>query len=345
MINNRRKSDVTAKDIHASDTSRTYDKLLNAPAKFPVKAFAKATQFSVKVSDVFLKRNYPSISNISWRMPEEKLIHVNNIDLSYLHWPGSGSPVILLHGLNSVAWSWARVASILSEKHEVFAINLRGHGKSSVPEEGYLLENTSKDLLEFLNSLSIEKADIAGESWGGKVAMHFAATSPERIKSITLADPVLPQGMNPLLTKFPSIIMSALLLERGSFSSIEELTKKAEGIVYLPLGDEIDRRSWQGRFCRTKTGGYKPVLPDKQHAQIIEKAILADISPVVQGLTTPTLLLVPTMSISFWPGEVRNISQLFTNISIEHIDGDHTFVSANPLVAANKLLSFISSNQ
>jgi pimeloyl-ACP methyl ester carboxylesterase len=66
--------------------------------------------------------------------------------------------------------------------------DLRGHGRSSMPESGYNLEQMVRDLIELLDFLAIERADFAGHSYGGRVAMALAALHPERVRNLVVAD-------------------------------------------------------------------------------------------------------------------------------------------------------------
>lgn len=319
----------------------TFNKILMAPQFSYVRLLAKLAEKTNLLTNHFLKKSYQDFSDIEWAMPEQKQINANGITLSYLHWQNSGSPVILLHGINSVSWSWARVGSLLAKKHNVFAISLRGHGDSTVPDSGYSLDDTTEDIFAFADALGIEHFDLAGESWGGKVAMHFAATHPEKIKHLILADPVMPKGLNPLLTSFPQLMVAALQLERTVFACEDEFLRKAEDVVYLPLDDEIDRISWRNRFRQNSKGEYEPVLPDKKHAEILADAIMKDISELVKNFNPPTLFIQPSISISFWPGETKQMQKLFNTLTVKQIKGDHTFVSDNPLLATELIQQFI----
>ncbi|RPI82658.1 MAG: alpha/beta hydrolase [Chloroflexi bacterium] len=106
---------------------------------------------------------------------------VNGLRFHYLHWDLSsgGVPVVLLHGLASNARIWELVAPYLVQNgFDPIAVDLRGHGLSDKPEEGYDFDAFYRDLTGFIDQLHLEHPILAGHSFGGMVAVDFAARSP-----------------------------------------------------------------------------------------------------------------------------------------------------------------------
>ena len=289
-----------------------------------------------------MRRFYEAPSAIQMTEPEELMLDTGEIQLHVLHWPGKGEPLVALHGLSGVAWSWARLAALMCPAYDFYAISMRGHGLSDAPESGYGLAHTSRDLGAVLDSLGLDRVHLAGESWGGKAALHFAATHPARLRSLLLADPVLPQGLNPLLTKTPSVIHAGLLAERLHFATRERFEKTGKRALYLPVWDELDRRAWEERFIRDERGGFTPRLPNRAYTEIFERAIQADIRDLIAGLDVPTLYMQPSWSIAFWPGETDEMIGRLQDIQVQRILGDHTFIASNPYAAAKAVKAYLS---
>ena len=101
---------------------------------------------------------------------------------------GTGSPVILLHGLADDIGVWESVMPTLAAKHRVIALDQIGFGRSDKPLLGYRA-GTFVDFLEgFLNELKIDRASLVGNSLGGWIAADFALAHPERIDRLVLCD-------------------------------------------------------------------------------------------------------------------------------------------------------------
>ena len=103
---------------------------------------------------------------------------INDLRFHYLHWnqDGAGPPVVLLHGLASNARIWELVAPYLVERDLiVLAPDLRGHGLTDKPEGGYGFDMMTQDLAACLDACHVEKPVLVGHSWGGSVALDYAA--------------------------------------------------------------------------------------------------------------------------------------------------------------------------
>ena len=117
------------------------------------------------------------------------------VTLNVVERPGSGAPVICLHGL----WAWWRVWRPLLPPgpgsfvgRPVLLPDLRGHGESGKPVDGYSLDSAAADIVALVREQGIERFTLAGHSLGALVALLVAAAVPERVESMLLEDPPLP---------------------------------------------------------------------------------------------------------------------------------------------------------
>src|SRR6266403_556000 len=101
---------------------------------------------------------------------------------------GSGSPVILLHGLADDIGVWESVMPVLAAKHRVIALDQIGFGRSDKPLLDYRAATFVDFLDGFLNQLKIDRASLVGNSLGGWIAADFALAHPERIDRLVLCD-------------------------------------------------------------------------------------------------------------------------------------------------------------
>jgi pimeloyl-ACP methyl ester carboxylesterase len=116
------------------------------------------------------------------------LATTSEVKLNYMQL-GSGENLVLIHGLGANLSFWYfGSARLLARTHNLLMYDLRGHGRSSMPREGYGLPQMVRDLVELLDFLQVDRADIAGHSFGGRVAMAFAALHPDRVRNLIVAD-------------------------------------------------------------------------------------------------------------------------------------------------------------
>ena len=105
---------------------------------------------------------------------------------------GSGSTVVLLHGLGSQAMSdWGRVIRPLSQGHRVIALDQIGFGESDKPLVDYSIQTFVDFLGEFLRTLGVKQFSLAGESFGGWIAASYSlqALAPGNTGQYALAKP------------------------------------------------------------------------------------------------------------------------------------------------------------
>ena len=99
--------------------------------------------------------------------------------------------VVFFHGLvmdNLSSWYFT-VANRVAKKCEVVLYDMRGHGRSERPDSGYTVRDLTTDLAELLDALDIRKpVGLVGNSFGGLLAVAFAASHPERVDRIALVD-------------------------------------------------------------------------------------------------------------------------------------------------------------
>lgn len=117
----------------------------------------------------------------------EAFVDLRGLRFHYRDWGGSGQPVVLLHGLASNARIWDLTAPLLAERFRVLALDQRGHGLSAQPD-GYDFPSISGDLTALIDALGLERPGLVGHSWGGNVALQFAADHPEAVSWLALVD-------------------------------------------------------------------------------------------------------------------------------------------------------------
>ena len=99
---------------------------------------------------------------------------------------GEGETVLLLHGLAGSSLTWRAVMPALTERFDVIAPDLLGHGESAKPMGDYSLGAFASGLRDFLAALDVPTATIVGQSFGGGVAMQLAYQHPELCDRLVL---------------------------------------------------------------------------------------------------------------------------------------------------------------
>jgi 2-succinyl-6-hydroxy-2,4-cyclohexadiene-1-carboxylate synthase len=112
------------------------------------------------------------------------ILEGEDVRLSYFV-AGEGTPVTLLHGFTQNGRSWLEVISRMPAGYMWVVPDLRGHGETETRLGAPCsLDACTQDLEMLWDHLGIEKTHLAGYSMGGRLALHIAATKPERIASL-----------------------------------------------------------------------------------------------------------------------------------------------------------------
>ncbi len=106
---------------------------------------------------------------------------------------GSGPALVMLHGLVGSARNWDMNVESLSRVRTVYALDLANMGESErVLDLDPSLAASADRIAAFMETVGLGRADIAGHSHGGAIAMMLAARHPERVGKLVLFAPANP---------------------------------------------------------------------------------------------------------------------------------------------------------
>ncbi|MFF4229737.1 alpha/beta fold hydrolase [Streptomyces sp. NPDC001820] len=103
-------------------------------------------------------------------MVDQRSVDVGGVWLTYqVSGPPDAPPLVLLHALGEDATDWEAVVPALARRRRVYALDLRGHGRSEWPGD-YSLELMQADVLRFMDARGLGSVDLIGHSMGGIAA-------------------------------------------------------------------------------------------------------------------------------------------------------------------------------
>ena len=109
--------------------------------------------------------------------------------LHYYRTGGGKLPLVLLHGISDDGLCWTPVAEVLANKHDVIMVDLRGHGKSDAPEDGYDYATMATEVTGLIEGLALENPIVMGHSMGAMTTLALAGLAPDLLRAIILEDP------------------------------------------------------------------------------------------------------------------------------------------------------------
>ena len=105
---------------------------------------------------------------------------------------GEGPPVLAVHGLGGTKGSFLPTLAALADRFRVIALDLPGFGDSDKPVgAAYDPRFFARTVVDLLDALELERADLAGNSLGGRVALEVGLRHPERVRRLVGLAPSL----------------------------------------------------------------------------------------------------------------------------------------------------------
>ncbi len=233
---------------------------------------------------------------------------------------GQGQPLIILHGLFGSSDNWLTQAKLFADSFNVYTVDQRNHGLSPHSEE-FDYPSMVTDLAEFIDDHNIIKPAIIGHSMGGKTAMNFALTHPDKIEKLIVVD----------ISPRPYDLEHYTILEGLNAISIDTLSSRneADEILARYVADSDVRQFLLKNLQRKSTGGFSwkinlPVLTQK----------LSNIGLDLQvkgTFTKPTLFVRGARSNYVQDADWDRITTIFPEATLETMDTGHWVQAEKPI--------------
>lgn len=124
-----------------------------------------------------------------WSQDKPQSLQLDNgITMRYVR-TGNGPPLILLHTIRTQLDYFEKLTPALKGQYQVYALDLPGHGQSSLPPTEYTEEFFRKAVSEFITKLDLKDVTLVGESIGGTLALTVSTELPDRIQRVVSLNP------------------------------------------------------------------------------------------------------------------------------------------------------------
>src|SRR5260370_12086546 len=129
----------------------------------------------------------------------------------------TGEPSILLHGNLETHEIWSGWVPRMAQQFRLFRPDLPGFGRSTAPRDfEWSLGNFAKVAANFLDAIGVPSAHIIGAKTGGAIAMQFAASYPQRTRTLVVAS-------GPFSSVAPGNENNSQQVRLGSLATKEEM--------------------------------------------------------------------------------------------------------------------------
>ncbi len=178
---------------------------------------------------------------------------------------GQGSPLIFIHGWAASHRFWKHQIEYFTQKHQVIAYDLRGHGDSEKPEHGYRVSDHVHDLVTILRKNQVSNPVLVGHSLGGMIALKYSLEQPLNPRALVLVG----SSPHPVASLKRSIQFSFLrFLIRLSRDRASKFTEKA---LFAPDVDPELVEWVNTESLRTPTHVILEILQDVKRFNVLNR--------------------------------------------------------------------------
>lgn len=311
---------------------------------------------------------------------DEIQFDTGEIKINYVVRPKNGPPLILIPGQGADWKNYEKVLPLLSSNFQVYAVDVRGHGKSDWTTGDYSFASIGRDMVAFLENVVKEPAIISGNSSGGLIALWLAANRPDLVRSIIMEDPPLFSAEWPRIKEDSfvyrvlevTVEMSKELKEsrsiRGLARSFMKIKRPVKGgklrgvpksaayfISFMIRASQKLRSgnpSLPGRFNRiievlvTFDTDFSQAFLDGRvyegldHADALSRAECPMLLLHANWLRHPEYGLVGAMD----DDDVTRAQEIAPDMQFKRIDSDHVIHSYNPEVFVKEVEEFVAKH-
>ena len=223
---------------------------------------------------------------------QENKALIKSVETSYKI-VGQGRVVLVLHGWGVSSDPWQPVQDILSRQgFKVICPDLPGFGKSETPASAWCLDDYLAWLIEFTDSLKLEKPIIIGHSFGGRVAIKLSVGYPERVEKLILCGTA---GIKPELTVKQKLVLGTA--KAGNFFFSNKFLKNTVRKVFYSFLSHKD-------YVKAS-----PIMKET-----MKKILVEDLLPILPQIKAETLLIwgekdrmVPLKYAYIMEKEIKNV--------------------------------------
>ena len=272
-----------------------------------------------------------------------KTVNLSGTNLSYWEWNQGREPLLLLHGLADCALVWASLGDYLATNYHIVAPDLRGHGDSSKPQEGYQFADFIRDLEGLMQHLGWSSASVLAHSWSAKLLVIWATQHPERFRSLILVDPFFIDKIPSWLGITLPILYRVLpfLKIMRSFASYEEAEKLARQLKqyqgWTPLQQQVFQASIEEKSDGTWSSKF--IVPARDH--IFQEVM--GVAGLTKPIEIPTLFIKPRQGLNRTSWQLKPYRTYLPNLQISEVPGNHWAFLVEPEIFNRTVAEFLNS--
>lgn len=253
---------------------------------------------------------------------------VDGVELAIWTLAGDDVPEFLLvHGLASNARLWDGVARGLHARgHGVVSLDLRGHGMSAKPSDGFDFETMTADLAGLIATSMTAPIVAAGQSFGGNLVIELAARYPDLVSGVVCVD----GGFVDLKSAWPDWDQALQVLTPPSLENLRGEALAGRGAEHYPGWPAEGVAAQLANLEVRADGTVRRRLSLENHLKILRAMWEQSPAEVATRVKVPVLILVAQNGPPRHPAQVDQFAAGLAKSRVIHMAGHHDLHAEQP---------------
>ncbi len=234
--------------------------------------------------------------------------------LHYYRTGGEKPALVLVHGITDDGLCWTPVVEVLADQYDVIMVDMRGHGKSEAPEDGYTYGNMVSELAGFCQALNLDKPILLGHSMGAITTLALAGMYPDLPRAILLEDP-------PPFWRSEHLAAQDAESRDGLKSWVESNKRKTSDDLLVEL--RANNPGWQKAEWEPWINAkhrYSPHVTALAYPQDIKSL---DFPNLLKRVACPVIFISAEQKLgaASSPEDISKLKEILPNLRVVHVDG------------------------
>ena len=234
--------------------------------------------------------------------------------LHYYRTGGDKLPLVLLHGITDDGLCWSPIAEVLAEKYDVIMVDVRGHGKSDAPENGYDYKTMATEVAGLIVGLALKNPVVMGHSMGAMITLTLTGSNTDLPRRIILEDP-------PAFWRTRPPTQEELEFRAGMGAWFHDVKRKTRDELLESV--RVENPAWSEAELGPWVDAKHRFSPEITQMLDSKDAVPENFPSLLKQITCPTLLITadPKQGAILSDEDVTELQKSMPNLKREHIPG------------------------
>lgn len=282
-------------------------------------------------------------------IPLQASVDVGGTDISYLHYPGEGDPLVMLHATGFNPWLWHPIARALSDTYQIYCPYFCDHREADPEQGGFSWLLLAEDLAKYCDALHLDAPYLIGHSMGGAVITLGCGKFGINARGIILIEPIfLPREFYNIEIRVDEHPLAGKSIKRrNAWQNIEDAREYLRSKpLFQNWTDEMLELYVRYGMMASDDGGLELACHPRREAALFMGSMSHDPWPVMPNVTCPVLVIEGGHTENKGLIDFQKAAAMFANGTYQLIeDAGHLIPMEKPEVILSTIREFFAPDE